>query len=161
MCGGYTAGATGSPTRRRGVRQGHPLSLRSTPRSRSRGGGRPSPPPRLPRSPEHHLGDHSGFARTSLLPGFATRSASSLPFPRRLRLLPLPPPSPVPVGAELGSKQRSARLSLDVGSGQVLRATVRDGQPLHQRSGHRGLEPAECGHPGHTRGGVSVLQKSS
>lgn len=121
----------------------------------------PVPSPLLPRgcsSPERHLRDHSGFARTGSVPGFATKSASSLPFPRRLRLLPLPPPSPFPVGAELGSSQRSARCSLDVGSGQVLRATARDGQPLYQRRGHRGLEPAECRHPCHTRGGVSVLQ---
>lgn len=114
--------------------------------------------PRGGSSPEGHLGDRGGFARTGSVSGFATRSASSLPFPRRLRLLPLPPPSPLPVGAELGSEQRSARRSLDVGSGQVLRSAARDGQPLHQRHGHRGLEPAECGHPCHTRGGVGVLQ---
>lgn len=126
-----------------------------------RRGGRPSPSPWLPwgcSCLERHLRDRSGFARTGSVPGFATRSASSLPFPHRLRLLPLPPPSPLPVGGELGSEQRSARRSLDVGSGQVLRASARDGQPLHQRRGHRGLEPAECRHPCHTRGGVGVLQ---
>lgn len=114
--------------------------------------------PRGGSSRESHWGDRGGLARTDSVAGFATRSASSLPFPRRLRLLPLPPPSPLPVGAELDSEQRSARRSLDVGSGQVLCASARDGQPLHQRHGHRGLEPAECGHPCHTRGGVGVLQ---
>lgn len=90
--------------------------------------------------------------------GFATRSASSLPFPRRLLLFPLPPPSPLPVGAELSPEQRAARRGSEVGSGPAPRASARDGQPLHQRRGHWGLEPAECDHPGHARGGVGVLQ---
>lgn len=68
------------------------------------GGGKTSPSPRLPwgcSCLERHLRDRSGFARTGSVPGFATRSAFSLPFPHRLRLLPLPPPSPLPVGGEL------------------------------------------------------------
>lgn len=52
---------------------------------------------------------------------------------------------------------QSAR-ALDVGAGQVHGSSTQDGQPLHQHCGHRGLEPAECGHPGHAGGGVGVLQ---
>lgn len=133
----------------------------SAPYAQSPGAGDPVTARGLPRggsSPERHLGDRGGFVRTGSVARFVTRSASSLPFPRRLRLLPLPPPSPLPVGSELGSERRSTRRSLDVGSGQVLRSSARDGQPLYQRHGHRGLEPAECDHPRHTSGGVGVLQ---
>lgn len=156
---GAIAGARGSPPRRRGVCPGYLLSLRPTPRAPEQQTQSPPwgcPGERATRS--------ATWVTEAALPGLA-RSRDSRrdppppsPFPRRLRLLPLPPPSPLPVGAELRSEQRSARHSLDVGSGQVLRASSRDGQPLHQRHGHRGLEPAECSHPGHTRGGVGVLQ---
>lgn len=95
-------------------------------------------------------------------------------FPRgfaRVRL-PLPPPSrelpppsflclhPQPPSPAVGSWARSPQSAraLHVGAGQVRGASTQDGQPLHQHCGHRGLEPAERGHPGHAGGGVGVLQ---
>lgn len=48
-----------------------------------------------------------------------------------------------------------------MGAGQVQGASPQHGQPLHQHCGHRGLEPAERGHPGDAGGGVRLLQVSS
>lgn len=166
MCGGCTARTWGSPTRRRGVCPGHPLSLRSTLRSCSGGwvgGADPVPAWRLPwgcmRPRESHLRD-----TVAALPGLArspdSRGGPPPPSPSRAAsasFLCLHP-HPFPSVRSSAPEQRSAGRSLVVGSGQVLRASARDGQPLHQRRGHRGLEPAECGHPRHARGGVSVLQ---
>lgn len=100
-------------------------------------------------------GTHSRFPR-----GCARRSALPLPpLPAScLRLLPLPPPSTLSPSVWSWARSPQFARALDVGAGEVHGASTQDGQPLHQRCGHRGLEPAECGHPGDAGGGVRVLQ---
>lgn len=119
------------------------------------GAGQPIAPCATSPAASAAAGTGSPFPRRS-----ARRSASpSLRLPAScLRLLLLPPPStPSPSVGSWALSPQSAR-AVDVGARQVHGTSSQDGQPLHQHCGHRGLEPAERGHPGHAGGGVRVLQ---